>query len=77
MLPVGHPWFVQRHKVNLTGRTALGAAEEHFVVPFAEELESLRLLMHEHAIEVTRLYGADFYCFVSPAHDLACADVRH
>lgn len=50
MLPVGHAWFVQRHEVDLTGGAALGAAEEHLVVPLAEELEPLGLLVHEHAI---------------------------
>lgn len=76
-LPVGHARFVQRHEVDLARWATLGAWEEHLVVALAEELESLRLLVHEHAIQVAWLDWADLDCFVTPAHYLAGANVRH
>lgn len=76
-LPVGHARLVQCHEVDLAGGAALGAREEHLIVALAEELEALRLLVHEHAVQVAGLHGADLNGLVAPAHDLAGADVGH
>lgn len=48
----------------------------HLVVAFAQKLELLRLLVHEHAVQVTGLGGTDLDGLVAPAHDLARADER-
>ena len=53
--PVCHPWLVEGHEVDLAAGAALGRAEEDFVVALAEELEALRLLVHEHAVQVAGL----------------------
>lgn len=76
-LPVGHAGLVEGHEVDLAGGAALGRGEEHLVVALAEELEPLRLLVHEHAVQVAALHGADLDGLVAPAHDLPRADVRH
>lgn len=76
-LPVGHARLVQRHEVDLARWATLGAWEEHLVVALAEEFESLRLLVHEHAVQVAWLDRADLDCFIAPAHYLSGADVRH
>lgn len=76
-LPVGHARLVQGHEVDLAGGAALGAGEEHLVVALAEELEPLRLLVHEYAVQVARLDRPNLYRLVAPAHYLASANVRH
>ena len=76
-LPVGHPRLVQSHEVDLTGRAALGRAEEDLVVALAQKLELLRLLVHEDAVEVAGLHRPDLDGLVAPSHDLPGANVRH
>lgn len=49
----------------------------NLVVSLAEELELLSLFVHEHAVQVAGLHGADLDGLVAPAHDLAGADVGH
>ena len=48
----------------------------YLVVALAEELELLRLLVHEDTVEVARLRRADLDRLVAPAHHLTRADVR-
>ena len=48
---------------------------QYLVVSFTEELEFLRLLVHEDAVEVTCVNRTDFNRLVTPAHHLTCADV--
>lgn len=40
----------QSHEVDLTGASGADRGEEHLVVPLAQELESLRSLVHEDSI---------------------------
>ena len=49
----------------------------HLVIPFTQELEFLRLLVHEHPVQVAGLHAPDLYGFVAPAHDLTGPDVGH
>ena len=75
--PVRKARLVQSHEVNLAAAAALGRAKEHFVVPLAEELQLLSLLMHEHSVQMSSLYGSNLDGLVAPAHDLSRADVGH
>ena len=47
----------------------------NLVVPLAQELEFLGLLVHEHTVKVPSLCCPDLNCFVPPAHYLPSADV--
>ena len=47
----------------------------NLVVPLAQELEFLGLLVHEHTVQVPSLCCPDLNCFVPPAHYLPSADV--
>lgn len=58
-LPIGHSRFVERHEVDLTRGRSFGTAKEHLVVALAQELQPLRLLVHEHAVQVATLHRAD------------------
>uniref|UniRef100_A0A2M3ZP20 Putative secreted peptide n=1 Tax=Anopheles braziliensis TaxID=58242 RepID=A0A2M3ZP20_9DIPT len=75
LLPVGHPRFVERHEVDLTRGATFGTAEEHLVVPLAQELQTLCFLVHEHPVQVARFYRANLDCLVTPAHNLPGTDV--
>lgn len=50
VLPVCHAGFVKCHEIDLTRGAALRAREEHLIVALAEELQTLRLFMHEDAV---------------------------
>ena len=63
--------LVERHEVDLTGGAGAYGGEEDLVVAFAQELEALDALVHEHAVELARLDVAYLDGFVAPAHDLA------
>lgn len=76
-LPVGHARFIQGHKIDLTRGATLGAAEKHFIVTFAQELEPLGLLVHKHAIQMSRFYRSYFDGLVAPAHYLSGSNIRH
>lgn len=76
-LPVGHPGLVERHEVDLTRRTSLGAGEENLIISLAQELELLSFLVHEDSIKVSSLHTPDLYGLVAPAHDLSGPDVGH
>lgn len=74
-LPIGHSRFVERHEVDLTRGRSFGTAKEHLVVALAQELQPLRLLVHEHAVQVATLHRADLkgrkdfdYFSISKAH---------
>ena len=45
-LPVGHPWFVERHEVDLARRTAFGAGEEHLKGTFSQSEFNFRFKSH-------------------------------
>lgn len=75
ILPVGHTRLVQSHEVNLAGRAAFSRRKEHLVVTFAQELESLRFLVHKHSIKMAAFHWTDLYGFVTPAHYLTGPDV--
>lgn len=49
----------------------------YLVVPLAKELESLRLLVHEDPVEVSRIDGPDLNGLITPAHNLAGSDERN
>lgn len=48
----------------------------YLVVSLTQELEPLSSLVHEDAVKVARLHGADLDGLLAPAHDLVGADVR-
>jgi hypothetical protein len=56
-LPAHHRGLVEGHEVDLTRRATFCTAEEYFVVAFAQEFKALRFLVHENAVQVTRLDG--------------------
>ena len=49
----------------------------YLVISLTQELEFLRLLVHEHPVEVSGLDAPDLDGLVPPAHDLPRADVSH
>ena len=49
----------------------------YLVISLAEELEFLRLLVHEHPVKVAGLDAPDLDGLVPPAHDLPGPDVGH
>lgn len=69
-LPVHSEVPVEGHKVHLAGGGTVNAGEEHFIVPFTQELQSLRSLVHEHPIQVARFHRTYLDCFLAPSHDL-------
>jgi hypothetical protein len=77
LLPVGHAGLVQGHEIDLATGTAFGARKEYFVVTFAQKLQTLSLLVHEHAVQMARLDRTDLDRLIAPTHYLACSDVRH
>jgi len=53
----------------------IGESIHYLIVTFAKKLESLSLLMHENAIEMTALHTSDLDRLVAPTHNLSRADV--
>lgn len=49
----------------------------YLVISLAQELEFLRLLVHEHPVQVAGLHAPDLDGLVPPAHDLPGPDVGH
>ena len=49
----------------------------YLVISLAQELEFLRLLVHEHPVKVAGLHAPDLDGLVPPAHDLPGPDVGH
>lgn len=54
-LPAHHCGLVEGHEIDLTRRATFCTAEEYFVVAFAQEFKALRFLVHENAVQMTRL----------------------
>lgn len=50
--------------------TCVQKRHPHLVVSFTEEFESLGSLVHEDAVQVSRLHRADLDGLFAPAHDL-------
>ena len=50
-----HARFVESHEVDLGGGSAFNRREKHFVVSLAKKLELLRSLVHEDAVQMTRV----------------------
>ena len=63
--------------INSTQIKSLYVATAHLIVALTQELELLRLLVHEHTIQVARLNRPDLYGFVTPAHNLTSAYERY
>lgn len=47
----------------------------YLVIPFTEKFEPLGSLVHKNSIQVARLHRANFYGFLSPAHNLIRMDI--
>lgn len=76
-LPAEQVASAQSHEVDLAGASRANGGEEHLVISFTEELESLGPLVHEDAVQMTSLHRADLYGLLSPTHDLVGTNVGH
>lgn len=55
-LPAEEVAAAQRHEVDLAGASGPHGGEEHLIISFTEELESLGSLMHKNSIQMTGLH---------------------
>lgn len=76
-LPAEQVASAQSHEVDLAGSSRPYGGEEHLVISFTEELESLGSLVHEDAVQMSSLHRADLYGLLPPTHDLVGTNVGH
>ena len=67
----------EKHSISQSPIRDRPLSKLYLVISLAQELEFLRLLVHEHPVEVSGLDAPDLDGLVPPAHDLTRADVGH